>query len=504
MSKTALVLIIVSAYCILVAAVGIIAGRKSTGTTSDYFLADRKVSSIVSFFTLTASFFSSYLLMGCIGGFYTNGFGMTMAIAYCAAYGLWYWVLGGPVHLLGKKFGHSTPADMLEHYYESPKLGALVSIVLCVFTVPYLSMQYAAMGQAFSMITDGAISYQAGAVILGGICCLFTCIGGFKSVAWTDFLQGAFFMVVSWVLGFYFLFKTGGPANMFENLIAEDPALVSLPGPDGFYTWGVWLSFFLLYTILPAIRPDTFQRAYAVKNLGAWKKACIHTAWVLPMTYVIAMFTAFGLRLYVPGLEGTMSEQALIAFFNPRNPLIGIFILTAAMAASVSTISSLLLVASQYLTQDIIHRFMPDRFTDRKLTKIGQIFTVILTLIALFSTMREISFMVLATALFYGFGCILWPILGCILWPRGTKAGASACIIVSCAVILFLKLGGFGTYVGGIHFIAWGVVLSGIVYVVVSLMTQPPSDQRIEEYHVFLRKEFWGKFNRKKGDSYED
>ena len=57
---------------------------------------------------------------------------------------------------------------------------------------------------------------------------------------------------------------------------------------------------------------------------------------------------------------------------------------------------------------------------------------------------------------------------------------------------------------GGIHFIAWGVVLSGIVYVVVSLMTQPPSDQRIEEYHVFLRKEFWGKFNRKKGDSYED
>lgn len=495
MSKTTLVLLIVGCYCVIVSIVGIIAGRNSKKTTSDYFLADRKVSAIVSFFTLTASFYSSYLLMGCIGGFYTNGFGMTMAIGYCAAYGLWYWVLGGPIHLLGKKFGHSTPANLIEHYYESPLLGALVSIVLCVFTVPYLSMQYAAMGQAFSMITDGVISYQVGAIILGGICCFFTFIGGFKSVAWTDFIQAAFFMVIAWVLGIYFLIQTGGPTQMFENLIETDPALVSLPGPTGFYTWGVWLSFFLLYTVIPAIRPDTFQRAYAVESLASWKKACVHTAWVLPVTYIITMFTAFGLRLYVPGLEGTQSEQALIAFFNTRNPLIGIFILTAAMAASVSTISSLLLVSSQYLTQDIIDRFMPGKFSDGMLTKIGQVFTVVLSVISIFGTFKEIDFMIVVTALFYGFGCILWPLLGCILWPRGTKAGSIACILVSCAVIVFLNLGGFGTYVGGLHFIAWGIIIGGVVYVVVSLLTPPPSENRIQEYHGYLREAFWGKFN---------
>lgn len=498
MSKTTLVFIIVGVYCIFVTFIGIFANRKSTGTTTDYFLADRKVSAVISFFTLTASFYSAYLLMGAVGGYYTNGFGMTMAIAYCATYGLWYWVLGGPIHLLGRKFGHSTPADLIGHYYESPGLGALVAIMLCVFSIPYLSMQYSAIGQAFAMITDGAISYQTGAIILGGICCFYVFLGGFKSVAWTDFFQGAFFMIVAWALGFYFLFKVGDTGGMFENLIAADYSLVSLPGPTGFYTWGVWLSFMVLYTILPAIRPDTFQRAYAVENLKSWKKACFHTSWVLPLTYIITMFTAFGLRLFVPDLQGTASEQALIAFFNKTNPLLGIFILTAAMAASMSTIDSLLLVSSQYLTEDIIKRFMPGKFTDKKLTTMGQVFTVVLTVIAVISTMHEIDFMIVVTALFYGFGCLLWPILGCIIWPRGTKAGSVACIITSCAILAFLKLGGFGTYVGGLHFIAWGILISGAVYVLVSLVTPPPTDEQVEAYHGFLRREFWNRFNVKK------
>jgi len=190
MTKLTLVFIIVGIYCVFVTAVGIVSNRKSTGTTEDYFLGSRKIGSVISFFTLTASFYSAYLLMGAVGGYYTNGFGMTMAIAYCAAYGLWYWVLGAPIHLLGKKYNHNTPADMMEDYYESPGLGGLVAIMICVFCVPYLSMQYSAIGQAFEMITDGAISYQTGAIILGGICCFYVFLGGFKSVAWTDLFQG--------------------------------------------------------------------------------------------------------------------------------------------------------------------------------------------------------------------------------------------------------------------------------------------------------------------------
>lgn len=498
MSKLTMVFLVVGVYLVLVSIIGIKSNRGATGTTSDYFLADRKVGAVVSFFTLTASFYSAYLLMGAVGGYYTHGFGMTIAIVYCTGYGFWYWVIGGPLHLLGKKFGHSTPADLIGHYYESPGLGGLTAILLIVFSVPYLSMQYSAIGAAFNMITDGVVSTQVGAIILGGVCCFYVFLGGFKSVAWTDFFQGAFFMVIAWALGFYFLFQTGGVRNMFDALIEADPALLSIPGPNGFYTWGVWFSFAALYTAFASIRPDTFQRAYACESLKSWKKACFHTSWALPLTYVITMFTAFGLRLYVPGLEGTQSEQALLAFFNTRNPLLGVFILTAAMAASMSTIDSLLLVCSQYLTEDGIKRFMPGKFNDKQLTRIGQLFTVVLTLIAILCTYREIDFMIVVMALFYGFACLFWPILGAILWPRGTKVASYACIITSTAIIAFLKLAGFGTYVYDIHFILWGVVSGGIVYFVVSLFTQPPSDKMIDEYHGYLRKEFWSKFNKKK------
>ncbi len=494
MTKTALVFLVVGIYCLIVMAIGIYSNRRNKNTTEDYFLASRSVGSIVSFFTLTASFYSAYLLMGAVGFYYTHGFAMLMAITYCACYGLWYWVLGGPVHLIGKKFGHSTPADMIEHYYESKTLGSLVSIMLCAFAVPYLSMQYTAIGMAFQLITDGAVSYRAGAIILGGICCAYVFLGGFRSVALTDLFQGLFFMLLAWGLGIYFLVKAGGLQELFHGVAAQDQALLTLPGPKGFYTWGVWFSFMVLYTILPAIRPDTWQRAYAVKSLGAWKKACFHTAWVLPVTYVITMFTSFGLRINVPGLEGVQTEQALIAFFNATSPIVGIIILAAAMAAAMSTIDSMLLVTSQYLTEDIIKRYAPGKFTDGQLSRIGQMFTVLLTIIALLVTMRPPQFMVMMTALFYGFGCLLWPLLGCIIWPRGTKAGSMACIIVSCAIIVVLKLGDFGTYVYGFHFIAWGVVASGLVYVAVSLMTRPPSDRMVEEYHGYLREKFWSKF----------
>jgi SSS family solute:Na+ symporter len=496
MSKTSLVFTIVGTYCILVTVIGIMAKKKSKATSEDYFLASRKVSAFVSFCTLTASFYSAYLFMGAVGFFYTHGFAMLMAVLYCATYGLWYWVLGGPIHLLGKKFGHSTPAELMEHYYESKELGSLIAIVLCVFCIPYLSMQYGAIGMAFQIITEGAVSYQVGAIILGGVACAYIFLGGFRSVAWTDVMQGIFFMAVAWGLGIYFLIKTGGVRSMFENIAAADHALLSLPGPQGFYTWGVWLSFMLLYSVLTALRPDTFQRAYAVENLKAWKKACIHTAWVLPVTYIITMFTSFGLRIYVPGLTGVETEQALIAFFNLSNPIMGVFLLTAAMAASMSTIDSMLLVTSQYLTEDIIKRYRPGKYTDKQLMHIGQLFTVILTIIAIIVTMRPPEFMVMITALFYGFGCLLWPLLGCIIWPRGTKTGSIASILTSSAIIAVFKLSGFGTYIGGIHFVAWGIYIGGIVYVVVSLMTSPPSDEIVEAYHGYLRREFWGKFNR--------
>ncbi|SBV92226.1 membrane hypothetical protein [uncultured delta proteobacterium] len=494
MSKNMLVFLVVGFYCLIVMAIGIYSNRVNKNTTEDYFLASRTVGPIVSFFTLTASFYSAYLLMGAVGFFYTHGFAMLMTTTYGACYGLWYWVLGGPIHLIGRKFGHGTPADMIEHYYESKKLGSLVSIMLCAFTVPYLSMQYTAIGMAFQLITDGAISYRVGAIILGGICCAYVFLGGFRSVALTDLFQGMFFMFIAWGLGIYFLFEAGGITELFKGIAAQDQAMLSLPGPKGFYTWGVWLSFIVLYTIMPAIRPDTWQRAYAVKNLGAWKKACFHTAWALPVTYLVTMFTSFGLRINVPGLEGVQTEQALIAYFNMVSPIVGIIILAAAMAAAMSTIDSVLLVSSQYLTEDIIKRYMPNKFSDSQLARIGQIFTVVLTLIALLVTMSPPQFMVMMTALFYGFGCLLWPLLGCIIWPRGTKAGSIACIVVSCVLIVILKLGDFGTYVYGLHFIAWGVVTSGVVYVVVSLMTRPPSDEMVEAYHGYLREKFWSKF----------
>lgn len=90
MSKTALVFLIVGAYCIVVTIIGIMANKKSEDTSEDYFLASRKVSAFASFFTLTASFYSAYLLMGAVGFYYTHGFSMLMAVIYCSAYGLWY------------------------------------------------------------------------------------------------------------------------------------------------------------------------------------------------------------------------------------------------------------------------------------------------------------------------------------------------------------------------------------------------------------------------------
>ncbi|MCR4397803.1 MAG: hypothetical protein NUV93_02455 [Firmicutes bacterium] len=141
-SMASLAILVVGVYSALCFLLGWFGWKHSKKTSEDFFLGSRTMDWLSSFFTLTASFYSAYLLMGAVGFYYIHGFPQTQAIVYVAIYGLAYWLIGGPIHILGKKYGHSSPAQMLEHYYDSKTLGILVSIIYIVYTVPYFTIQF--------------------------------------------------------------------------------------------------------------------------------------------------------------------------------------------------------------------------------------------------------------------------------------------------------------------------------------------------------------------------
>jgi Na+/proline symporter len=306
-------------------------------------------------------------------------------------------------------------------------------------------------------------------------------------------MQGAFFLIVGWGLAVFLAVRSGGVYALFSRLAAEHPKMLGIPGGAGTFPWGLWFSLLFLYTWFPALRPDTWVRALATRDLKHWKRACIMTTIILPITYLLSMFQSFSLKFFVPGLTGVQAERALMEYFGKFAPLFGTIVLAAATAAAMSTVDSLLLVVSQFLTEDLLKKYFAPGLREETATTAGRYFIVGLSLLCFLVAMQPPKFMVLMTALFYGFSSVFWPVLGCLYWPRGTKAGAVSSLVVSNVIywVLYLKMFGLPQSPFGIHYITWGVILGGAAYVVVSLATAPPSQSRIEEYHGLLRRVFF-------------
>ena len=495
-------------YFVAMLAIGIFFFFKSKNkdvNEKDYFLGGREMGPWVTAMSAQASDMSAWLLMGLPGSILAFGFGQAwigigLAIGTAAN-----WIL---VAKRLRKFSRASgDAITLPQYLsnrfasKSHVLSVICAVVFLVCFTIYVASAFVAGAGVFTTLVP-ELSASTAMIIFAAIVVVYTFLGGFNAVCWTDFFQGllmiAALLIVPIVVG------------LVKNL---DPTALSTvyAGPNGeefkfvanFFNaswqdivsglgWG--LGYFGM--------PHIIVRFMAIKKPSMVKKsATVAIIWVvlsLAATIVIAYFGR--MFVYSNGVDLSAKllaegKQSLIFVELARDVFPGFIaglLLAAIIAASMSTADSQLLVAASSFTSDLYKPLVRKNATNKEILWVSRIVVLVIAVVAYFIASSKgkaaQAIMDLVENAWGIFGAAFGPaVLLSLFWKRFTYKGAVAGIVAGAVVDmawLWLPVSGGLTLtaITGVYEIIPGFIIGAIVAVVATLIDKKPSEEVIAIY----------------------
>jgi len=365
--------------------VGIAGYRRQQNTPDDYFLADRKIGTVVLFFTLIATNFSAFTFLGFSGEGYRIGLSYYPMIAFgTALVALSFYFIGYKVWLLGKEKGLITPSELIEERFQSKTLKLIFLGVMVIFTMPYLTLQPIGAGYLLESLTDGQIPYFTGAACLTLVIVFYVFLGGMRSVALTDVLQGALMFVFLLVAVVAIANSLGGFANANRTVYALKPELFSRQGVENFFTPRRWFSYMILWILSVPMFPQMFMRFYTPKTANSLKVSAVLYPLVTATMFICPVLIGVWGHIAFPELVGKASDQIFPMMLAEYTPIwLASLVMVGALAAFMSTLDSQLLALSSMLTRDIYISYFRKNASFQEQTLIGRVFVVLLAIIGL-------------------------------------------------------------------------------------------------------------------------
>ena len=458
-------------YMVLLLVLGYLGFRRSKTTEEDYYLAGRGQNLIVTVLTIMATMFSSAAMLGIPGLIYRDGVGFLSFALNLPLSGATVYVLGSRIRRAGRKRGYVTPGDMISDYYQSKAIRILAAITGFLYVIPYIVMQIKAGGHlAQVLFPDAASAFQIGATALSLVTMLYVLIGGMRSVAWTDVIQGSLLLFGMLVAGLATVTAMGGIGAFFDSVNTLPKEALTLPGPSGL--WSPWkmLTICLFASVGSMIQPGQWMRYYSADSTNTLRRSALIFSIVLPVCFLFGvMLVALGGRvLFPPELNAAQphemvkaTDQILVVMMNEHipqllgalGPIVVSLLFVAILAASMSTADSNLHSLSAVLTRDVYDHFIRPDSSEKERAWVGRIVIVLATILALglvrfgdqnpdFKPLTLIAEMMLFAVAFSG---QLLPVSIDMLFIRkGTTTGAIAGIVSGLVtvfgILIFTKI----------------------------------------------------------------
>lgn len=431
-------LAIVAAYVLVTVAVGLIGNRLRERTPDDYFLAGRRVGPVVLFFTLIATNFSAFFFLGFAGAGYRIGFSYYGIMSFgTALVALAFYGIGHRAWSLGRARGYITPPEMVGDRTGSRALKFVFLAVMVFFTIPYLALQPIGAGYLLAAVTDGAIPQFLGAVLLTAFIVLYVFVGGMRSVAVTDVLQGVF-MFALMVLAVVVVARAfGGIAEANARTFAVAPELFGRTGGGAFFTPRLWFSYMLLWLFAVPMFPQVFMRFFIPGSASSLRVAATLYPLVTATLFLGPILIGVWGRLAFPDLTGSDSDQILPMMMAAYAPdWLAALVMVGALAAFMSTMDSQLLALSSMLTRDVYVDVVAPRASVDRQVVVGRFLVVALSVVGLVIAYRPpATFFAIATEAFSGLAILFPSAVAVLHWRRVSPRGCLASILVGEALL---------------------------------------------------------------------
>ena len=448
----------------------------------EFFVAGRSIGPWTLALTWIATAASGGSFIGVPALAYTYGWPLLLWIcSYMVVATMGFGMLARRISQLGRKTGALTYPDLLRDRFESPAIGAIAGVAIVLLYMAYMEAQYVAGSRVLEAVLG--VPYEWGLIGFAVTVGLYTAYGGFRAVAWTDAFQ-AIVMLVGVVLAAWLAVrKIGGFDALAANLQAQDPELLTLPGPDGYLPIATAVSFFVIWPIATAGQPSLMSRFLASREGPSLQRAMFLVGLYILLLYPAIILIAIAGRALTPGLE--TADHAMPATILAATPtwLAG-FVLAAPMAAIMSTLSSFLLVSSSAIVRDLYERNratpLPEREA-RRLTLIATLVVAVIPLVFAFKPPEFLQYIVVfsGTGLSATFVC---PTLFALYWPAFNRTGCMAAMIGGFLAFLAQYIQ-FGTrsFLGLDPFV-WALAASAVLGIAGTFLGPPDRAEIRERY----------------------
>ncbi|MDC9580657.1 sodium/proline symporter PutP [Xenorhabdus sp. PR6a] len=454
------------------------AAYRSTRNFDDYILGGRRLGSVVTALSAGASDMSGWLLMGLPGAIFFSGISESwIALGLLlGAYLNWRWVAGRlRVHTEANNNALTLPDYFTNRFEDKNKVLRIISaLVILIFFTIYCASGVVAGGLLFE--NTFGISYEK-AIWLGALATIaYTFLGGFLAVSWTDTVQATLMIFALILVPVLVLFKVGGVGeainmieakntaylDMFKNL--NIIAIISLLG------WGFGY-FGQPHILARFMAADSHQTIHKARRISmTWMFLC------LAGTVAVGFFGIAYFEMY-PEQAGSVLQNRERIFMELGvllfNPWITGILLSAVLAAVMSTLSCQLLVCSSALTEDFYKAFIRTKASQKELVWVGRFMVLMVAIIAIVIAINPNNKVLsLVSNAWAGFGAAFGPVvLISVLWKRMTRNGALAGMLVGAiTVLVWMEFRWFSLYE-----IIPGFIFATIAIIVVSLLGKAPS-----------------------------
>jgi sodium/pantothenate symporter len=492
---------------------------------------------------LTATVQSGGTFMGFPSLVYSSGWIVALWIgSYMVVPITGFAVIGKRVAQISRRTGAVTMPDLFRARYASPAAGLVTSLLIIAFLSIMMIAQFKAGAVVMKIAWPGAGSLaladdaQAGVdvVYLIGLAAFtmtvvgYTLIGGFLAAVWTDLLQSVMMFFGVMILVVLALWATGGLEKASRQAVqnVEQVALargkspseasfiasqyVSGPGLKGdgteYLPLAMAFSFFCFWPFGGMASPASVVRIMACKDTAVLRKSIFLLAVYNMCIYLPLIVVCICARAMIPDLKQTdevIPRKALALTGDLRvGPVhygswISGLILAAPFGAIMATVSCYLLVIASGLVRDVYQRFLHPQATEHELRRLTYFTMAIVGGVAAalnISPVEKLQMLVV-----FSTSCaassFLMPTLMMCYWRRATAAGTISAMLAGASCALALNLTGLGlAYANtgqfakftpyalyGFEPLIWGLLVSLVVGLVVSLLTRPPDEALVSK-----------------------
>lgn len=448
------------------------ASKKSSGNfLNEYFTGSRSLGGFVLAMTTVATYSSVSSFVGGPGQAWDIGFGwIYMSVIQVTALFLVLGILGKKMAIVSRKINAVTVIDVIRHRYQSDVLANVSAIIIVLFFSATMVAQFVGGAKLFEAVTG--YSYVVGLVVFGLVVVIYTAVGGFRGVAITDALCAIAMLIGMGILLVGILSAGGGYASIMEQIIVRRPELLE-PFSGGNMPMTLYISQWMLVGIFTVGLPQSVVRCITYKDTKSLHRAIIIGTIVIGAMNVgmnfIGVLSQGVLTENLSAYGNSVDNIMPLAIVRSLSPLVAGITIIGPIAASISTISSLLLTATSSIIKDIYmyeKEKRQQRISERKTSMLSQLCTLVLGLIIFFISINPPD--VIWKINMFAFGgletAFIWVFVLGMFWKKANKTGAiwamAGGTIVYCVTMLF------GIEIMEIHQILIGIVVSLLCMVI--------------------------------------